>query len=88
MEQRGERVREGGWTNKEHCVFVHSLKFVEENETATVKKLHHVYNSLVQLINQRTDLANIYLAKKSEKEIAAKYTHHCKEAALIQSLLK
>ncbi|KAL9987456.1 hypothetical protein ACROYT_G001769 [Oculina patagonica] len=88
MTQRGERVREGGWTNMEHCVFVHSLRYIEETEGYTIKALYHVYNTLVKLIEERTEFGSIRLVKKTEKELAAKYSQHCKEAALIESLMK
>lgn len=72
----------------EHCVFVHSLRYMEETEAVTVKALYRVYNSLVKLIEESSDLGNIILAKKTEKELAAKYSQHCKEAALIESFIK
>ena len=41
MEERGERVRLGGWTNTEHCVFVQALKHVEDTtESVTTSALH------------------------------------------------
>ncbi|KAL9959930.1 hypothetical protein ACROYT_G033308 [Oculina patagonica] len=88
MTQRGERVREDGWTNMEHCVFVHSLRYIEETEGYTIKALYHVYNTLVKLIEERTEFGSIRLVKKTEKELVAKYSQHCKEAALIESLMK
>ena len=87
MKERGERVRLGGWTNIEHCVFVQSLKYVQETETVTISALYHVYNSLAKLVEEITDLGNLTLATKTEQEVGAKYTQHCKEAALINSLI-
>lgn len=88
MKERGERVRLGGWTDMEHCVFVQVLKHLEDTtESVTMTTLFHVYNSLVDLIKRSPDLGSILLAEKSEKEVGAKYTQHCKEAALIKSLL-
>ena len=90
MEERGERVRLGGWTNTEHCLFVQALKHVhveDATESVTTSALHYVYNSLVDFIERNATLGGIILNAKSEEEVGAKYAQHCKEAALLNSFL-
>ena len=89
MKERGEKVRMGGWTDVEHCVFVQTLKHIEEAKlTATPSAMSNIYNSVVKLVWNSADLRSICLAEKSEKEVTAKYAQPCKEAALINSLLQ
>ena len=58
----------------------------ETAEAVAINALYHVYNSLAKLIKESTDLGNLALTTKTEKEVGAKYTQHCKEAALFESL--